>query len=289
MKDFNFCIPTNIIFGREAQLQVGKLASSWGKKALILYGSQRIEQSGLLGQITALLEKENMKWETFGGIQENPLLSTAREAIKAARESHADVLLAIGGGSVIDLAKAVSIGSCQEGELWDYYEQKRAPKKALPIGVVLTMAATASEANCVSVLQNDFLHKKTALRCPLLYPKFALMNPELTYTVPRVQTAIGALDIFAHAFERYFHKGQKGTLRSLLCTAVMKTVIEELPKVQKCLQDYEGRAQLMWAATMAHSDMIGFEGVYACHVSCSHRGVPDSPWRGACDADAGLV
>ena len=266
MQDFHFQIPTKIIFGRNAQAQAGKLTAALGKRALILYGSPRIEKSGLLAEITALLDAEGISWNTFCGITETPLRSTAAAACQAAREWQADVLLAIGGGSVIDLAKAVSIGCANDCSLWDYYEHQAVPDKALPLGVILTMAATASEANCVSVLQNDTLGKKSALRCALTYPRFSLLNPELTYTVPARQTAMGALDIFAHAFERYFHLGQKGTLRRQLCTAVMKTVIEELPRVLAHPQDYDGRAQLMWAATMAHSDMIGFDGVYACHA-----------------------
>lgn len=265
MKDFQLCIPTNIIFGHNAQARAGELTAAWGKSALVLYGSQRIEKSGLLQEITSLLEKHNVVWESFGGIRENPCLSQAEDACKIVREKQIEVLLAIGGGSVMDLAKAVSIGCFQE-ELWKFYEGKALPQKSLPIGAIPTMAATASEANPVSVLQNDALSKKTALRNPLLYPKFALLNPELTVTVPAAQTAMGALDIFAHAFERYFHLGQKGTLRTHLCTAIMKTITEELPRVQEHPEDYDGRAQLMWAATMAHSDMIGFEGVFACHA-----------------------
>ena len=193
------------------------------------------------------------------------MLSTAEKICIFAKEKQIDLLLAVGGGSVIDTAKAVSIGSCYSGKLWDFYSGKAVPEKALPIGVVLTMAATASEANCVSVLSNETIGKKTAFYHPLTYPKFALLNPELTYSVPARQSAIGGIDIFAHAFERYFHLGQKGILRDGLCTAVMKTVLAELPLVQQNPDDYDGRSQLMWAATMAHSDMIGAEGVFACH------------------------
>ncbi|MCI8280187.1 MAG: iron-containing alcohol dehydrogenase [Lachnospiraceae bacterium] len=266
MKDFQLCIPTNMIFGHDAQARAGELTAAWGTSALILYGSQRIVKSGLLKEITDQLEAHGVAWETFGGIQENPRLLEAEAACSLVKEKNIDVLLAIGGGSVMDLAKAVSIGCFQEESLWAFYEGKAVPHKAIPLGAIPTMAATASEANPVSVLQNEALHQKRALRHPLLYPKFALLNPNLTCTVPSAQTAMGALDIFAHAFERYFHLGQKGTLRTHLCTAVMKTVREELPRVQEHPGDYDGRAQLMWAATMAHSDMVGFEGVFACHA-----------------------
>ena len=265
MKDFEFFLPTHIIFGKNAERQVGKLAAAYGKRILLLYGSERVVKNGLLPAIEKDIESCGGTCERYGGITENPLLSTAEKICSFAKEKRIDLLLAVGGGSAIDTAKAVSMGSCYSGKLWDFYSGTSIPEKALPIGVVLTMAATASEANCVSVLSNETLGKKTAFYHPLTYPKFALLNPELTYTVPAKQSAIGGIDIFAHAFERYFHLGQKGILRDGLCTAVMKTVLAELPLVQQKPEDYDARSQLMWAATMAHSDMIGTEGVFACH------------------------
>ena len=265
MKDFEFFLPTHIIFGKNAERQSGRLAVACGKRILLLYGSARVIRNGLLPAIQKDIEENGGICESYGGITENPVLSTAEKICAFVKEKKIDLLLAVGGGSVIDTAKAVSIGSCYNGKLWDFYSGKAVPQKALPIGVVLTMAATASEANCVSVLTNEELGKKTAFYHPLTFPKFALLNPELTYTVSGRQSAIGAIDIFAHAFERYFHLEQKGVLRQGLCTAVMKTVLAELPIVQQEPENYDARSQLMWAATMAHSDMIGAEGVFACH------------------------
>lgn len=265
MKNFEFSMPTHIIFGKGAEKQVGTESTKWGKRVLILYGSERAVKNGLIPGIQKDIQKAGGESTLFGGIVENPLLSTAEEICDIVRESQIDMILAVGGGSVIDTAKAVSIGSCYEGSVWDFYSQKATPARAIPIGVVLTMAATASEANCVSVLSNEKIGRKLMYAHPLLFPKFSLLNPELTETVPARQTAIGAIDIFSHAFERYFHLEQKGTLRRYLCASVMKTVLEELPKVQQNLTDYDGRSQLMWAATMAHSDMIGTEGVFVCH------------------------
>ena len=265
MKDFEFFLPTHIVFGKEAEEKAGELAVTYGRNILLLYGSERVVKNGLLRALQCDLEAHGASCETYGGITENPLLSTAEKICAFVKEKKIDLLIAVGGGSVIDTAKAVCIGSCYAGKLWDFYTGKAVPQQALPLGVVLTMAATASEANCVSVLSNEKLGKKTAFYHPLTFPKFALLNPELTYSVPARQSAIGAIDIFSHAFERYFHLGQKGVLRSGLCTAVMKTVLAELPQVQQSPQDYDARSQLMWAATMAHSDMIGAEGVFACH------------------------
>ena len=266
MKDFTFSFPTQVVFGHGAEQNLGRLAAPYGPKVLILYGSERIRRSGLLPALEAQLAENGLEWVECGGIQENPVLSKAEEACRIVREEGVTLLLAVGGGSVIDTAKAVSLGALYDGPLWSLYQQAAEPTRALPIGVVLTMAATASEANCVSVLRNDRLNQKLALTQPLTYPKFALMNPELTFTVPPYQTAAGSVDIFAHSFERYFHKGQEGTLRSQMCAAVMRTVIEELPKALAKPDDYDARSQLMWASTVSHSNMLGFEGDFACHA-----------------------
>lgn len=266
MKDFSFDFPTRIIFGRNAHMQVGENAAMYGKNAMILYGSDRIRNTGLLDTITENLERENIFWTAFGGIAENPLLSKVREGICLVREKEIDLLIAVGGGSVIDTAKAISLGSYYDGDVWDLFTEKARAEEVLPVGVVLTMAATASEANGVSVIWNREENVKCALTDLRVRPKFALLNPELTYTVPARQTAAGAVDIFAHAFERYIVKEQQGTLRDYLCESIMKTIIKELPLVLKQPDSYEHRSQIMWAATMAHSDMIGKEGDYACHA-----------------------
>lgn len=266
MKDFTFSFPTQVIFGRGAERRVGELAAPYGPNALVLYGSQRVRRSGLLDRLEAELKARGLHVTELGGIQENPLLSKAEEGAALARENHCTLILAVGGGSVIDTAKAVSLGAVSSRPLWDLYQGKAKAEGALPIGVVLTTAATASEANCVSVLRHDTLQTKAALTEPLTCPRFALMNPELTYSLPPRQTASCAVDIFSHAFERYFHKEQRGTLRSRMCAAVMRTVIQELPRALAQPDNYDARSQLMWAATVAHSNMLGFEGDYACHA-----------------------
>ena len=266
MKDFEFSLPTKIIFGRNAQSRVGEMSAAFGRRALLMYGSLRVIDSGLMRELTENLEKQGVAYRLFGGITPNPLLSEVKKAAKEAAAFGADLIIAVGGGSVIDAAKAVCLACKYPGELWDIYEGKKIPEAALPLGVVLTMAATASEANNVSVIRNDVSGKKAALTCALTAPVFALLNPKLTFSVSKKQTAIGAMDAFSHAFERYFHAEQKGTLRNYLCESIMKTVIEELPKALEHPDSYEARSQLMWTATMAHSDMIGKEGVYVCHA-----------------------
>ncbi len=266
MKDFEFCFPTKVIFGRDAQLRIGEFAAKYGTRAMLLYGSQRVKSSGLLPTIASQLTERKIWFTEFGGIEENPTLTKAEEGCRLARAEKVDLLVAVGGGSVIDIAKAISVGTGYDGPLWDLYEGTGHVSDALPVGVVLTIAATASEANCVSVLCNTRLGLKLAMTNPLTYPKFALMNPELTYTVPPYQTAAGSMDIFSHAFERYFHKEQSGTLRDLLCASVMCTVVTELPKALSNPNSYDARSQLMWTATVAHSNMLGLEGDFACHA-----------------------
>lgn len=207
MKNFTFSFPTQVIFGRDAETHAGALSAPFGPNVMLLYGSDRIRRSGLLGRLTADLEAHGLTVTLFGGIQENPVLSTAEEGRRLAKEKKITLLLAVGGGSVIDTAKAISLGAKNSVPLWELYSGKAQTQRALPIGVVLTTAATASEANGVSVLCHDVLHEKAALDEPLTRPRFALMNPVLTYTLPPRQTASCAVDIFSHAFERYFHKG----------------------------------------------------------------------------------
>lgn len=266
MKDFEFSLPTQIVFGRGAEGRVGELAAGRGTSALLLYGSPRVKNSGLLGCVASSLEDRGIAVTEFGGIVENPTLEKAEEGCRLVREKKIDLLLAIGGGSVIDTAKAIAVGAPFDGPLWDLYETPDLAKSALPLGVVLTLAATASEANCVTVLHNTQINEKRAMTSPLVCPQFALMNPELTFSVPPYQTAAGSVDIFSHAFERYFHKEQSGTLRDQLCESVMRTVIAELPRALAHPRDYDARSQLMWTATVAHSNMIGLEGDFACHA-----------------------
>ena len=266
MNDFEFSLPTKIVFGRNAETRAGEMARAIGKRAMILYGSDRVIQSGLMEVLTQSLTKSGVEYTMYGGISQNPYISSALSAAQKARQFNADMILAVGGGSVIDAAKAAALGYFAGEKLWDIYEGREKAVQALPVGVVLTLAATASEANGVSVLRNDKTGKKAALTCLLTCPAFALMNPELTFSVPPKQTAIGAVDAFSHAFERYFHKGQQGTLRNYMCEGAMKTIIRELPRALKTPDCYEARSQLMWTATVAHSDMLGKDGVYVCHA-----------------------
>ena len=265
--NFEFYSPTRVIFGKGTEQRVGALVREYGgTRVLIVYGGKSAVRSGVLDRAENSLAEAGISSWTLGGVVPNPHLDKVYEGIRIGKENSIDFLLAVGGGSVIDTAKAISLGAKNSVPLWELYSGKAQTQRALPIGVVLTTAATASEANGVSVLCHDVLHEKAALDEPLTRPRFALMNPVLTYTLPPRQTASCAVDIFSHAFERYFHKVQQGTLRSQMCAAVMRTVITELPRALAHPDSYDARSQLMWASTVAHSNMLGFEGDFACHA-----------------------
>ena len=267
MNNFVFYSPTEFVFGKATEMQVGALARKHGaRKVMIVYGGGSVVRSGLLDRVKQSLQEAGIEYCLMGGVQPNPVDTKVYEGIEFCRREQADMLLPVGGGSVIDTAKAIAAGVLYEGDFWDFYIGKAKVTKALKVAVVLTIPAAGSEGSGNTVITKLDGLQKLSLRVPeVLRPVFSIMNPELTYSVPARQSAIGGIDIFAHAFERYFHLGQKGILRDGLCTAVMKTVLAELPLVQQNPDDYDGRSQLMWAATMAHSDMIGAEGVFACH------------------------
>ena len=266
MNNFEFSFPTMIKFGKDAHMQTGNLLSNVGKKALIHFGSDRIRKSGFLELIENLLQKEGVEYIEFGGVQANPSVEMVEKGVELCRQEKVDCILAIGGGSVVDSAKAIAMGVFSDGGIWDMYSGKSAlPSKALPIGVIVTIPATASEANCLSVISNYEEHDKRVLGNPACTPKFAILNPELTVTISAYQTAVAAADIFSHCFERYVDLRRGSILWDALCEATMKTVIEVTPKLIQEPNNYDLRCELMWAATVAHSDMLGTGGDFACH------------------------
>lgn len=266
MINFEFSVPTAIKFGRDSHLETGKLIGGLGKKVLIHYGSERIKKNGLLSQVEKLLREEGVTFIEYGGVQANPSVETAEKAVAICKKEKVDCILAIGGGSVVDSAKAIAIGAFSEAGLWDIYSGKSTmPDKALPIGVIITIPATGSEANGVSVLSNYKKQDKRAILNSGCIPKFAILNPELTISIPAYDTAIAAVDIFSHCFERYFDLRRESRIWDSLCEATMKTIIDVAPKLLCDLNDYALRSEIMWSATVAHSNMLGTGGDFACH------------------------
>ena len=265
MIDFRFLSSTEIIFGKNTQTAVGAETKKYGTKVLLHYGGGHIKRSGLYQQVVDSLIDAGVDFIEMGGVQPNPRLELVYEGIALCREKGVDFLLAVGGGSAIDSAKAIALGMKYDGDVWDFYSGKARPEKALPVGVVLTIPAAGSEASDSSVIMNGGL--KRGLTTDLQRARFAIMNPELTYSLPPYQTACGISDIMAHIMERYFTRVPNVELTDRLCEAALKTVIGNAPTVMAQPDHYDARAEIMWAGTLAHNNLLstGRIGDFASH------------------------
>ena len=261
MDNFVFDGASRVIFGKGAENGLaGEIKRFSGKKVFLHYGMGSIKKSGLYDKVIKLLKDGGLEIVEQGGVKPNPVLSHVREGIKICRDAKADFILAVGGGSVIDSAKAIAVGVPYSGDVWDFAESKVAPKTAIPIGVILTIPASGSETSRYSVVTNeDGMWKRDVVNenLELIRPKFAILNPELTLTLPPFETACGAVDILAHVMERYFSRTKNVDLSDKLCEAVMKSVIKNGPIVVKEPGNYNARAEIMWAGSTAHNDLIG--------------------------------
>jgi len=268
MINFRFSCPTEMIFGKDVQLMAGEETKKYGTRVLLHYGSGHIKKSGLYEQVTESLKKAGVDYLELGGVQPNPRLSLIREGIRLCRENGIDFILAVGGGSVIDSAKGIALGAVDNGDVWDFYEGRRKAQKALPVGVVLTIPAAGSESSVGSVVTDMDNANKRAYDDEIIRPKFALMNPELTYTLPPYQTACGAADIMAHIMERYFTRVPHVDLTDRLCEAALKTVIGNVSLVLAKPEDYDARAEIMWTGSIAHNDILstGRVGDWSSHM-----------------------
>ena len=229
MLDFQYHNATKILFGRDTERRAGELTAAHGKTVLFHFGQGSIRESGLYDRILLSLEEEGLRVIELAGVKPNPTVDLVREGIELCRKEQVDVILAAGGGSVIDSAKAIAAGVHYGGDIWDFYEGQAEPQHALPVGVILTIPAAGSETSIFTVLSNEQGQWKKGFGHPLLRPAFAVMNPELTYTLPAYQTACGASDMLAHVMERYFSNTPDVHLSDRLCEAVMKTIIEMAP------------------------------------------------------------
>ena len=258
MNNFNFFSPTEFVFGKDRENDVGFYVKKYGgSKVLIHYGGGSVVRSGLLDRIKASLTKENVPFVELGGVKPNPRDSKVYEGIDIVRKEGIDFILAVGGGSTIDSSKAIAAGSVYDGDFWDFYSYKTSIKKALPVGTVLTIAAAGSEGSGDSVITKEDGMLKRGTGSDALRPKFSVMNPELLFTLPSYQTACGATDIMAHVFERYFTNTKEVEITDRLCEAVLMTMIKETPRVIADPQNYEACANMMWAGTVAHTNIVG--------------------------------
>ena len=258
MDNFIFCNPTKIVFGKEMELEVGKLIKEYGgTKVLIHYGGGSVVKSGLLDRVKKSLDSEKIPYVLLGGVKPNPRDTLVYEGIDLCKKENVDFILAVGGGSVIDSSKAIAMGIPYDGDFWDFYSGKARIKKAIPVGTVLTIAAAGSEGSGDSVITKEEGLLKRGAGSEHIRPKFSIMNPELTCTLPSYQTACGATDIMAHVFERYFTNTTEVEITDRLCEAVLMTMVKETPRVIEDPNNYDARANIMWAGMVAHNNIVG--------------------------------
>jgi len=260
MRNFEYYTPTKVIFGKDTESQVGKqILAFGGKKVLIHYGSESIIKSGLLSKVCDILDQHSIPYVKLGGAVPNPRLSKVLEGIKLCQDEGVDFILAVGGGSVIDSAKAIGYGVYDGGNVWDFFERKREIPGCLPMGCILTIAAAGSEMSNSCVITNEDGWLKRGSKSDSGRPKFAILNPELTYTLPPYQTASGIVDILMHTIERYF-TNESMELTDGLSESLLKTVMENAYHVMKDPKDYNARAEIMWAGSLSHNGLLGCGG-----------------------------
>ena len=258
MKDFNFYAPTEVVFGEKSEEQVAALVKKYnGTKVLVHYGGKSAVKSGLLDKICNLLKASGVDYVTLGGVVPNPRLSLAQQGIDLCRKEGVDFILAVGGGSVIDSAKCIGYGVPYEGNVWDFYLGKATPAKMLPIACVLTIPAAGSEMSESSVITNEDGDVKLGYSNNLSRPKFAIMNPCRTFTLPPYQTAAGVTDMMMHTMERYFTKDDDMDFTTDVAEAMLRSIKTAVFEVLKNPEDYRYRAQIMWGGSLMHNGLTG--------------------------------
>ena len=258
MFGFNYFTPTKVVFGRDTELKVAELIREFGgTRVLIHYGGGSVIRSGLLKRVTDVLDAAGIAYVTLGGAVPNPHLSLVYEGIELCRREGVDFLLAVGGGSAIDSAKAIGYGVTNEGDVWDFYDYKRKATACLPLGVILTLAATGSEMSDSSVITKEDGWIKRGYSSDHGRPKFAIMNPELTMTLPDYQTACGCADIMMHTMERYFTNGGNMEITDAIAEGLMRTVMVNAEILAKDPKNYDARAEVMWAGSLSHNGLTG--------------------------------
>ena len=257
MQNFVQYAPTEVIFGRDTERETGASVKKWGgSRVLLVYGGGSAVRSGLIGRVEESLKEQGIQWQEFGGVKPNPRLAFAEEGVKKALEFQADFILAVGGGSAIDTAKAIAHGTANpEEKLWDIWTKQVPLTRSLPVGVVLTIAAAGSEMSDSAVLTNEELGKKSGINTVFNRVKFAVMNPELTFTLPRYQLACGITDIMMHTMERYFIPGIKCQLTDEISEGLLRTVIENGKIAMENERDYDAMAEIMWCSSLSHNNL----------------------------------
>lgn len=281
MNAFDFYSPTHFVFGQDRETEAGAyVKSNGGTRALLVYGGQSAKKSGLLDRVKTSLSDAGIFTAELGGVKPNPRSGLVYEGIALCRKENIDFLLAIGGGSVIDTAKAIAMGTVYDGDFWDFFSGK-SPRAALPIGTVLTIAAAGSEGSGDAVITNEKTLEKNGAGGDCIRPKFSILNPALTESLSLYQTACGITDIMAHAFERYFTNTKDVEVTDRLLEGVLLTMLSEGPKAMASQSNYEARANIMWAGMVCHNDIMGvgrqqdwnshhLEHVLSAKYDCAH-------------------
>jgi len=251
MRNFNFYAPTKILFGKDKTNEIGPEIKLHGSRVLLAYGGGSIKKSGLYDKVVSILRAENLFFVELSGIQPNPRIDSVREGIRLCRENQLDFILAVGGGSVIDGCKAIAAGVNYQGDAWDFMMRKAAVENPLPLGTILTLSATGTEMNGNAVISNEETCDKRAMSDVTLRPRFSVLDPTLTFSVNKWQTAAGTVDVMSHIFEQYFTPDKGAFIQDAIAEAILKTCIEYGPKALANPEDYEARANLMWASSLA--------------------------------------
>lgn len=259
MQSFVQYTPTKVVFGKDTQKETGKLASELGAtKVFLVYGGGSVIRSGLLDEIKKSLDEEHISYEEFGGVKPNPRLSFARKGVEKAIAFGAELILAVGGGSAIDTAKGIAIGAANpDTDIWEFWKNKKELKKALPVGTVLTISAAGSEMSNSAVLTDEETQDKSGIGSDLIRPKFAIMNPKLTYTLPKYQLTCGIVDIFMHTIERYFTPVHGNELTDEIAEGLMRTLIRNAAKAYENQEDYDAMSEIMWCGSISHNGITG--------------------------------
>ena len=259
MQAFTQYTPTRIIFGKDTEQQAGSLAKQMGAtRVFVIYGGGSVVRSGLLERVTASLSKVGLEWMAVGGVKPNPRLEFARECVEKSKEFGTDFMLAIGGGSVIDTGKAIAHGTANtDTDIWDFWTGKQKVTRSLPVGVVLTLSAAGSETSDSAVLTNEETHIKRGLSIDFNRPAFAIMNPELTFTLPKYQVGCGIVDICMHTLDRYFTKSEHNELTDEIAEGLLRTVIRNGKTAIKDAHNYDAMSELMWAGSLSHNGLTG--------------------------------
>ncbi len=268
MRDFMFYTPTRVFFGRDKHKDVGSIIKGYGFKTIMMqYGQGSIKKSGLYNEVMTSLKENGINVIEMGGVEPNPRLTFVREAIKNARENKVEMILAVGGGSVIDSSKYTAAGVLDDGDVWDFPTKKRVLEKGLPVGCILTIAAAGSEMSSSAVITNSELNMKRGFNSDFNRCLFAICNPELTYSVSKYQTACGIVDIMAHTMERYFVPVEPTDLTDRIAESILKSVVSAGKVLMDDPCNYEARATMMWASSLSHNDLTGCgrENMLAVH------------------------